>query len=65
MGNISWTISDFVLQDLESPYKISGLATNPLLYNITRVVVLSLISGVLSDLLGFRLKVRYLWINKR
>ena len=34
---------------------------NPLLYNITRVVVLSLISGVMSDLLGFRLKV----CNKR
>ncbi|CAB3987351.1 homeodomain transcription factor 2 [Paramuricea clavata] len=46
-----------LLKDLESPYKISGLATNPLLYNITRVVVLSLISGVMSDLLGFRLKV--------
>lgn len=30
---------------------------NPLLYNITRVVVLSLFSGVMSDLLGFRLKV--------
>lgn len=46
-----------LLKDLESPFKISGLAMNPLLYNITRVVVLSLISGVMSDLLGFRLKV--------
>ena len=40
---------------------MSGLSMNPLLYNITRVVVLSLFSGVMSDLLGFRLKVsRYL-----
>lgn len=37
---------------------MSGLSMNPLLYNITRVVVLSLFSGVMSDLLGFRLKVR-------
>ena len=36
---------------------MSGLSMNPLLYNITRVVVLSLFSGVMSDLLGFRLKV--------
>ena len=30
---------------------------NPLLSNITRVVVLSLFSGVMSDILGFRLRV--------
>lgn len=36
---------------------MSGISMNPLLYNITRVVVLSLFSGVMSDLLGFRLKV--------
>ena len=44
-------------QEIESPFKMSGLSMNPLLYNITRVVVLSLFSGVMSDLLGFRLKV--------
>ena len=38
---------------------MSGLSMNPLLYNITRVVVLSLFSGVMSDLLGFRLKVQF------
>lgn len=31
---------------------------NPLLYNITQVVILSAVSGVISDLLGFNLKVR-------
>ena len=30
---------------------------SPLLSNIIRVVVLSLFSGVMSDILGFRLKV--------
>ncbi|XP_028514381.1 putative homeodomain transcription factor 2 [Exaiptasia diaphana] len=46
-----------LLKEIESPSKLSGLSMNPLLYNITRVVVLSLFSGVMSDLLGFRLKV--------
>ncbi|XP_071521032.1 protein PHTF2 isoform X3 [Panulirus ornatus] len=45
-----------LLKELESPFKISGLSANPLLYNITRLVVLSACSGVLSDLLGFKLK---------
>lgn len=33
---------------------------NPLLYNITQVVILSAVSGVISDLLGFNLKVKML-----
>ena len=49
----------FFFQEIESPFKMSGLSMNPLLYNITRVVVLSLFSGVMSDLLGFRLKVQF------
>lgn len=32
---------------------------NPLLYNITQVVILSAVSGVISDLLGFNLKVTH------
>ena len=46
-----------LLQELESPFKISGFIMSPLLSNIIRVVVLSLFSGVMSDVLGFRLKV--------
>ncbi|XP_068237603.1 protein phtf isoform X2 [Palaemon carinicauda] len=45
-----------LLKELESPFKISGISANPLLYNLTRLVVLSACSGVLSDLLGFKLK---------
>eukprot|EP01135_Chromosphaera_perkinsii_P001199 Nk52_evm10s161 gene=Nk52_evmTU10s161 len=45
-----------LLKELESPYKISGLSMNPLLYNITRMVVLSAFSGILSEFLGFKLK---------
>ncbi|XP_077869354.1 protein PHTF2-like, partial [Saccoglossus kowalevskii] len=45
-----------LLNELESPFKISGLAMNPVLYNITRVVVLSAFSGVMTEMLGFKLK---------
>jgi len=45
-----------LLKELESPFKISGFIMSPLLSNIIRVVVLSLFSGVMSDVLGFRLK---------
>jgi len=46
----------FKFQELESPFKISGLSANPFLYNITKVVVLSAFSAVLTELLGFKLK---------
>lgn len=46
-----------LLQELDSPFRLYGLTMNPLLYNITQVVILSAVSGVISDLLGFNLKV--------
>lgn len=46
-----------MLQELDSPFRLYGLTMNPLLYNITQVVILSAVSGVISDLLGFNLKV--------
>jgi len=45
-----------LLKELEGPFKVSGFIMNPLLSNIVRVVVLSLFSGVMSDILGFRLR---------
>lgn len=45
-----------LLKELHSPNKISGLTMNPLLYNITRVVVLSAFSAALSEIFGFKLK---------
>ncbi|GIX99448.1 protein PHTF2 [Caerostris darwini] len=45
-----------LLKELESPFKISGLCANSYLYNITKVVVLSAFSAVLTDILGFKLK---------
>ncbi|XP_053202766.1 protein PHTF2-like isoform X2 [Panonychus citri] len=45
-----------VLKLLEAPFKISGFSANPYLYNITKVIVLSAFSAVLTELLGFKLK---------
>ncbi|XP_038675981.1 protein PHTF1-like isoform X2 [Scyliorhinus canicula] len=45
-----------LLKELDSPFRVYGLTMNPLLYNITRVVILSAVSGVISDLLGFNLR---------
>ncbi|XP_077989658.1 protein PHTF2-like [Glandiceps talaboti] len=56
LANHVLTLAVKLLNELESPFKISGLAMNPLLYNITRVVVLSAFSGVMTEMLGFKLK---------
>jgi hypothetical protein len=52
-----------MLQELESPFKISGLSANPYLYTITKVVILSALSGVLSEMLGFKLKLHKIKIK--
>lgn len=54
-NNVLKLASD-LLKELDGSFKISGFIMNPLLSNITRVVVLSLFSGVMSDILGFRLR---------
>ncbi|KAG8274501.1 regulation of nucleic acid-templated transcription, partial [Homalodisca vitripennis] len=55
--------NDRMLQELESPFKISGLSANPYLYTITKVVILSALSGVLSEMLGFKLKLHKIKIK--
>lgn len=50
-----------LLKELNPPNKVSGLTMNPLLYNITRVVVLSAFSSTASEFFGFKLK---LWKMK-
>ncbi|XP_021928812.1 putative homeodomain transcription factor isoform X2 [Zootermopsis nevadensis] len=52
-----------LLKELESPFKISGLSANPYLYTITKVVILSALSGVLSEMLGFKLKLHKIKIK--
>ena len=45
-----------LLKQLEAPFKISGFSANHYLYNITKVVVLSAFSALLTEMLGFKLK---------
>lgn len=45
-----------LIKELEVPFKISGFSANPYLYNITKVIVLSAFSSLLSEILGFKLK---------
>ncbi|KAG1682682.1 putative homeodomain transcription factor 2 [Nymphon striatum] len=53
-----------LLKELESPFKISGLSANSYLHNFTKIVVLSAFSAVLTEVLGFRLKLSKLAMFK-
>ncbi|CAG5132672.1 unnamed protein product [Candidula unifasciata] len=56
LANNVLRLAEDLLKELESPFKISGFSANPLIYNILRVVVLSAFSAVLTEVLGFKLK---------
>lgn len=43
-------------QEIESPFKISGFNINPYLSAAIRVLIVSALSGVCSEMLGFKLK---------
>lgn len=51
------------LQELDAPFQISALCANHYLYTITKVVILSALSGVLSEMLGFKLKLHKIKIK--
>lgn len=61
-SNVLKLASD-LLKELDSPFKISGLSANSYLYNTVKVVVLSALSGVLSEMLGFKLKLHKIKIK--
>lgn len=52
-----------LLKEIEKPFRISGLSVNPWIYNVTKVVLLSAFSAVLSELFGFKLKLYKIKIN--
>ena len=56
-ANSVLTLAAKLIKEIEEPFNIYGLAMNPILYNITRVVLLSAFSGVVSEMLGFKLKI--------
>lgn len=43
-------------QEIEVPFKISGFNVNPYLSAAIRVLIVSALSGICSDILGFKLK---------
>ncbi|KAI1890640.1 hypothetical protein AGOR_G00155740 [Albula goreensis] len=45
-----------LMKELDTPFRLLGLTVNPLIFNITRVVILSAVSAVVSDLLGFNIR---------
>ena len=45
-----------LLKEFDSPHRISGISMDPMLYNVTRVVLLSAFSAAVSELLGFDVK---------
>ncbi|EEZ98518.1 protein phtf [Tribolium castaneum] len=52
-----------LIKELQSPFKISGLSANSILYNTTKLIILSALSGILSELLGFKLKLHKIKIK--
>lgn len=56
-------LAENLLKELDSPFKISGLRPNSYLYNLAKLVVLSALSGVLSEMLGFKLKLHKIKIK--
>ncbi|CBY35337.1 unnamed protein product [Oikopleura dioica] len=45
-----------LIKEIESPFKVYGLVMSPLLYNVTRMIILSAFSGAVSEMLGIKLK---------
>ncbi|KAM4582467.1 putative homeodomain transcription factor 1 isoform 2-T2 [Fundulus diaphanus] len=45
-----------LMKELDTPFRLLGLTMNPLIYNFTKVVILSAVSAVVSDLLGFNIR---------
>eukprot|EP00088_Acartia_fossae_P064512 TRINITY_DN7938_c0_g2_i2.p1 TRINITY_DN7938_c0_g2~~TRINITY_DN7938_c0_g2_i2.p1 ORF type:complete len:306 (-),score=43.04 TRINITY_DN7938_c0_g2_i2:216-1070(-) len=54
-NNVLKLTSDLI-KELERPYNILGIGTNPLFYNLLKILALSAASGILSELLGFKMK---------
>uniref|UniRef100_UPI0037E728BF putative homeodomain transcription factor 1 n=1 Tax=Semicossyphus pulcher TaxID=241346 RepID=UPI0037E728BF len=45
-----------LMKELDTPFRLLGLTVNPLIYNITKVVILSAVSAVVSDVFGFNIR---------
>ncbi|XP_037806609.1 putative homeodomain transcription factor [Lucilia sericata] len=63
VSNSVLKLASDLLKELETPFKISGLSANPYLFTTIKVVILSALSGVLSEMLGFKLKLHKIKIK--
>ncbi|XP_036068811.1 putative homeodomain transcription factor 1 isoform X1 [Oryzias melastigma] len=45
-----------LMKELDSPFRLLSLTVNPLIYTMTKVVILSAVSAVVSKLLGFNIR---------
>ncbi|KAF6025332.1 PHTF1 [Bugula neritina] len=56
VANAVLKLAESLIKEIESPYKMSTTVINPVVFNVTRVAMLSAFSAVISELLGFKLK---------
>lgn len=56
-------LAEELLKELDGPFRICGWSMNPLVYNIIKVVILSAFSAVLTEMLGFKLKLYKIKLN--
>ncbi|VDO55657.1 unnamed protein product [Schistosoma margrebowiei] len=52
-----------LLKEVDGPFRVCGWTLNPLVYNVFKLVLLSCVSTLLSESLGFKLKLYKLKLN--
>ncbi|KAF8567721.1 hypothetical protein P879_06582 [Paragonimus westermani] len=56
-------LAEGLLKEVDGPFRVCGWTVNPLVYNIFKLVLLSCFSSLLSETLGFKLKLYKLKLN--
>ncbi|KAF6776371.1 hypothetical protein AHF37_03748 [Paragonimus kellicotti] len=56
-------LAEGLLKEVDGPFRVCGWTVNPLVYNIFKLVLLSCFSTLLSETLGFKLKLYKLKLN--
>ncbi|KAA3679306.1 uncharacterized protein DEA37_0004298, partial [Paragonimus westermani] len=56
-------LAESLLKEVDGPFRVCGWTVNPLVYNIFKLVLLSCFSSLLSETLGFKLKLYKLKLN--
>ncbi|CAL8070428.1 unnamed protein product [Calicophoron daubneyi] len=56
-------LAENLLKEVDGPFRVCGWTVNPLMYNVFKLVLLSCFSALLSESLGFKLKLYKLKLN--